>query len=339
MIAIHDSGNWSFRPEWVAYCENKALPYKIVNAYDSDIITQIKDCDLFLFHHHHTSAKDYNFAKQLLFSLEQGGMKIFPDFNTGWHFDDKLGQKYLLESMEAPMVTTYAFYDKSSAYNFIDKAAFPLVFKLRGGAGSNNVKLLKNKDEALNKVNQSFGQGFENYDRLGDLKENIRKYKLNKASIREVLKSLRRVFKSTEFGQTAGRERGYFLVQDFIPNNLSDTRVITIGDKAFAIKRPVRKGDFRASGSGEILYDRSEIDERCVRVAFETTQKLKAQCVAYDFVFNQENEPLIVEINYGFAHRAYDHCPGYWTNEMDFVEGKIDPCGWMVEDLLCQEKN
>lgn len=334
MIAIHNSGQWSFRPEWVAYCEQKSISYKLVDAYDSDIISQIKDCEAFLFHHHHTSAVDYNFAKQLLFSLEQSGMKVFPDFNTGWYFDDKLGQKYLLESIDAPMVNTHTYYDRPTAYNFIDQATFPLVFKLRGGAGSNNVKLLRNKDEAIKKVNQCFGQGFENYDRIGDLKENIRRYKLKKASIQDVLKSLRRVFKSTEFGKTAGRERGYFLVQDFIPNNTSDTRVITIGDKAFAIKRPVRKGDFRASGSGEILYDRREIDERCVSIAFETTQKLKAQCVAYDFVFDQENQPLIVEINYGFAHRAYDLCPGYWTKDMDFVEGKVNPCGWMIENLV-----
>ena len=40
-------------------------------------------------------------------------------------------------------------------------------------------------------------------------------------------------------------------------------RVIVINDKAFAIKRMVRKNDFRASGSGIIEYDKENLtDER-----------------------------------------------------------------------------
>ena len=45
-------------------------------------------------------------------------------------------------------------------------------------------------------------------------------------------------------------------------------------------------------------YEKEKIDERCVKIAFETSQKLKASCVAYDFVFDKNNNPLIVEINY-----------------------------------------
>jgi D-alanine-D-alanine ligase-like ATP-grasp enzyme len=52
--------------------------------------------------------------------------------------------------------------------------------------------------------------------------------------------------------------------------------------------------------------------------AFQTTAKIKALCVAYDFVFDEQNNPLIVEINYGFAHQAYFPCPGYWDDEMNW---------------------
>lgn len=334
MIAIHNSGEWSFRPEWVAYCKANNIVYKLVNAYDTDIIDQLKDSSAFLFHYHHTDAKDYNFAKQLIFSLEQAGKKVFPDFNTGWHFDDKLGQKYLLEALGAPLVPTYAFYDKLTALSFIEKTSLPKVYKLRGGAGSNNVGLLKVKGDAIKYINKAFSSGFENYNAKGDLKEIWRRYRKKEATKKDLLKSIRRIFASTEFGKTAGKERGYVLLQDFIANNTFDIRVITIGSKAFAIKRPVRSNDFRASGSGLIIYNREAIDERCVKIAFDTTDKLKAQCVAYDFVFDIDNKPLIVEINYGFAHRAYDMCPGYWDINLNFIEEKIDPCGWMIEEIM-----
>ena len=96
-IAIHKS-NWGFSPDWIKYCQQNGVPYKIVNCYDSDIVTQLKDCTVLLWHHHHSSAKDVLFAKELLFSLEQSGFKVFPEFNSNWHFDDKVGQKYLLEA-------------------------------------------------------------------------------------------------------------------------------------------------------------------------------------------------------------------------------------------------
>ena len=93
-IAIHKSTGFSER--WLSYCRGKNIEYKIVNAYDSDIIEQLRDCDAFMWHYSHISYKDALFAKQLLFSLQQAGKKVFPNFNTAWFFDDKIGEKYLL---------------------------------------------------------------------------------------------------------------------------------------------------------------------------------------------------------------------------------------------------
>lgn len=80
-----------------------------------------------------------------------------------------------------------------------------------------------------------------------------------------------------------------FLSQDFIPNNDHDIRVIVIGDKAFAIKRMVRKNDFRASGSGNILYDKLQFNVESFRLAFEINNKLHSQCTAMDFIY-QNNQ-------------------------------------------------
>ena len=107
-IAIHHTPG-TFSDRWISYCEEKGIPYKIVDAYSSDIVKQVEDCDAFMWHHHHANYKDALFAKQLLYSLQIAGKKVFPDFNTGWHFDDKVGQKYLLEAIGAPLVTSYVF--------------------------------------------------------------------------------------------------------------------------------------------------------------------------------------------------------------------------------------
>ncbi len=41
----------------------------------------------------------------------------------------------------------------------------------------------------------------------------------------------------------------------------------------------VREGDFRASGSGNMKFEKREFDERCIKIAFETNKKLKSQCL------------------------------------------------------------
>src|SRR5699024_3361924 len=113
-LAIHDRPG-SFSDRWIAYCEKRDVSYKKVNCFDSNIIAQLADCDALLWHHHQTMFKDTITAKRILFALEQAGVKVFPDFNTGWHFDDKVAQKYLLEAIDAPLVPSYVFYDKQKA--------------------------------------------------------------------------------------------------------------------------------------------------------------------------------------------------------------------------------
>ena len=337
-LAIHNSSS-GFHPRWINYCKINKIPFKIVDCYDTDIIKQLKDCDVLLWHHNHSRPDDILFAKQLLFSLEQSGFFVFPNFNTAWHFDDKVGQKYLLEAIDAHLAPSYVFFSKREALDWINQTSFPKVFKLRGGAGAANVKLVKNKSKAIQLIDKAFGKGFKQYEPLNNVKERWRKYKKGLTDFKDVLKGLLRFYKEPEFSKTIGYERGYIYFQDFIPNNDFDVRVIVIGNRAYALKRMVRKGDFKASGSGDMKFAKEEFDERCIKIAFDTNKKLNAQCLAYDFVFDENNNPLIVEVSFAFDVKAYDGCPGYWDEHLEWYEGKFNPQEWMVEDLLLGLQN
>jgi glutathione synthase/RimK-type ligase-like ATP-grasp enzyme len=332
-IGIHNNPS-SFSDRWIEYCKKNNVRYKIVNCYDSDIINQLNDCDAFMWHFSHQNYKDALFAKQLLYSLQVAGKKVFPDFATCWHFDDKVGQKYLLEAIGAPLVPTYVFYTKNEALEWIKKTTFPKVFKLRGGAGSENVILVKNHSQAEKLVNQAFRKGFKVYRPYSNLKERWRKYKLGKTDIKDITKGLIRFVYPPEFSKMHPIEKGYVYFQDFIPNNTFDIRVIVIDNKAFAIKRLTRKNDFRASGSGMIVYRKEEIDERCVKIAFDVNEKIKSQSIAFDFVFDAEHNPLILEISYGFVAEGYDPCEGYWDKDLTWHEGSFNPYGWMVDMMI-----
>ncbi|MFW5996460.1 MAG: hypothetical protein ACOCQP_00445, partial [Lentisphaeria bacterium] len=203
----------------------------------------------------------------------------------------------------------------------------------RGGAGSENVQLVKNQHEAEKLVKRAFGRGFSQYNWYRRFKEALRKYKKGKANLRKVLRPLYNALKRhpTAFAQFKGNEKGYVYFQDFIPNNSYDIRIIVIGDKAFGIKRMTRENDFRASGSGFIKHAKEEIDERCVRLAFEINERIKAQSIAFDFVFDSNDKPMMLEISYGFVASVYEECPGFWDKDLTWHEGAFNPCGWMVD--------
>ena len=332
-IAIHHRQG-SFSERWIEYCQSNNIEYKIVNAFASDIIQQVSDCDCFLWHYHHAHYKDVKAAKNILFALEHSGISTFPNFNTAWHFDDKIAQKYLLEAAKVPLVASYVFYDKLEAIAWINKASFPKVFKLKGGAGAKNVKLAKSKVEALHFIKKAFGNGFPQFDKLGNLKDRIIKYKNGRDNLIGISKALGRFLLTPDFSRQQPNERGYAYFQDFIPNNDFDIRVITINNRAFAIKRIVRDGDFRASGSGNIVYDMNEINLECIKMAFETHRKLSSQCTAFDFVFDGEGKPLIIEISYGFEVKPYDLCPGYWDDSLSWYEESFVPQDWIIEGVI-----
>lgn len=331
-IAIHHRPG-SFSDHWIEYCKQKGIDYKIVNAYDSNIIEQVKGCDAFMWHHHHADPRDVLFAKQLIYSLEEAGIQCFPDFHTTWHFDDKVGQKYLLEAIDAPLVPSYVFYTKQEALQWISSTPFPKVFKLRGGSGAANVRLVKNVRDARKLVNIAFGKGFSQFDRAGYLKERYGKWRSGKDSILGVIKGIGRIFVVTDFAKMHPREKGYAYFQEFIPNNSFDTRVVVIGgQKAMVEQRYVRKGDFRASGSGEFEY--VEADPAVLKIAFDVAAKLKLQSVAFDFIYN-ESQPLIVEVSFGFGTHGISHCGGYYTPDMQWHEDKaLDFYGWMIEEII-----
>lgn len=334
-IAIHHQKD-SFSDRWIAYCQKNGIEYKLVNAYSSDIIQQVEECDAFMWHFHHHDYRAMQMAKALVLSLEAKGVRCFPDSHTCWHFDNKAWQKYLLEAVGAPLVPSYVFYTEMEALTWANNTTFPKVFKLKGGAGASNVKLAHTQKEAERLIKQCFGRGFSQYRWQDHLKEEWRKYKEKKTTLINVLRPFYYAIKRypTEFSHYHQKEIGYAYFQDFIPNNTFDIRVCVVGERAFALKRMTRKGDFRASGSGTIVYDKHQIDERCVQMAFEVNRKLKTQSIAFDFVFDT-NHPLIVEISYGYAVKAYDLCEGYWSDDMQWHEGThFDFCGWMVENLI-----
>lgn len=335
-IAIH-SRNGSFSDRWIEYCGLGNIPFGMVDCNESDIMLQLASFDALLWHWDHNDVRASLFARQLIRSLEQMGMSVFPDTSTCWHYDDKVGQKYLLESINAPLVPCYVFYDREKAIDWIHRADFPKVFKLRGGAGSSNVRLIRDRSTALKICKKAFGKGFVKYPGyFADFQTKMDQVRQKGNYLEKVLRIPSTMGNIARRNWMSSMEKGYVYFQEFVPDNDHDTRITVIGKRAFAFRRMVRKNDFRASGSGVINHDPSKVDLECVRIAFETAGKLRSQSMAFDFVRGSNSDPQIVEISYCYSAPAVYDCPGHWDSDLNWNEGNMWPQDAILEDLLAK---
>jgi glutathione synthase/RimK-type ligase-like ATP-grasp enzyme len=334
-IAINSSSQEEYETHWAEYCEINNIPYKLINCLDSDVISQLEGCDGLMFHVNVGNKDRLIFGKQLLFTLQSGQKKVFPDFHNLWHYDDKVGQKYLFESIKAPLVPTYVFYEKKKALEWINSTSFPKVFKLRNGAGSTNVKLVKDINMAKVLINQAFGKGFKHQvNPWYYLREKWRLYRLDKSKFGGVKAAIKRLFHVPKSERKYGVEQGYVYFQDFIPNNTCDYRLQIVDGKCWGMIRKVREGDFRASGSNMIDFNPNNIPLDMVKLAFDMTKKLKMKSVGFDFVLDGEKKPLVVEMSYTFGIADGELNEGYWDETLKFYPGKFNPFGWMVDGLV-----
>jgi glutathione synthase/RimK-type ligase-like ATP-grasp enzyme len=333
-LAIHHREG-SFSDRWIAYCDSQGIQYKIVNCLDSNIIEQLGSSCVLLWHWYHGDHREQLVARDVIMAAEIMGIKVFPSISTCWHFDNKIAQKYLLEAIGAPLVPTYVFYDLQEALSWIDRASFPKVFKLRKGAGSSNVKLVHSATEARALAKRAFSSGFSPVPHYGQ--DVVKRYR---ASMKrgDLLDVIRRIPKALETIQgrrrMMGLEKGYVYFQDFIPSNDFDTRVTVVGDRAFAYTRNVRPGDFRASGSGDVVYDTDRINQKCVEIAFDVSRKVKSQSMAFDFLLGERQQPYILEVSYGFISHFVHSCSGYWDSRLNWHDGHVWPQEAILIDML-----
>jgi len=336
-IGIHDRKN-SYSTRWIEYCEEKGIDYKIVNCYCYDIIEQLADCDALMWHYYHECAKDVQVAKQLLYALEGSGKVVFPDFASNWHFDDKVGQKYLLESIGAPLVPSYAFYTRKDAVEWANTTTFPKVFKLRGGAASDNVKLVNTRSQAIRLIRKAFGTGFHRYNAWGSLKERWRLYKLGRTDLKDCVRGVVRFFVPTYYCRIVGRDKGYVYFQDFIPDNDHDVRVLLNYGKSLAFRRVVRPGDFRASGSRVFDYEQTRVPRKAIQLTFEIASKLKLQAAAFDYVM-KDDEPLLVELSYASGPSPEQNDHGYYDKDLNYYPVAFNPYDFIVEGVIEEIRN
>lgn len=309
---------------FIRNAEDMGLKYKLIDASRNSVMEQLDEVDIFIWHWTHESYRDIRSARAIIKAAETTGIDVYPDINTCWMFDDKLSQKYLLEALKIPMIPTYVFYDIETAKLWLKECVYPIVYKLPQGAGGSNVRLLRDYQEAyrLCKAHFSFWGKPDVMNKIDGLRDIKGLWsKLNEENIL--------------YGMN---KKGCIYFQDFIPNNTYDIRVTTIGNKNFIFKRYVRENDFRASGSGKIDYKVSEEDLRAILIARKISNKIQAQTMAYDFVYDA-GKLMLCEMSFGFVERAVEKCEGWYDVNLKFHREEINVYKEILQLMISKYEN
>ncbi|MCE5271199.1 hypothetical protein LLH00_07935 [bacterium] len=313
--------------------EHNGIACERLSPSDPSLLERVRGLDLFI-----ARWGLYDHDRQLVRSLlpaveEQLGVKCFPDRATCWHYDDKIGQWYLMQARGFPMVDTRVFWERRAALGWLEREAeYPQVFKLTGGAGSQNVLLVRDAAQGKRLVRRMFGRGILPG---GFLPGGVRLAHFNLyRELRRAGGDMLRRLRGLDASPWWVCQKNYALFQRFLPGNEWDTRVTVIGGRAFAFRRLVRPGDFRASGSGRIDYDPAGVDPLCVQIALRASRELGFQSMAYDFLFDPAGGPCFCEISYTYVSRAVYDCPGWWDRDHRWHAGHLWPEWCQLADCL-----
>lgn len=342
VIAIHPDdytakgsppGSDASSPRWAEGLAAAGCEIRWVDVRANDILTQLEGCHALMWRWAHFDGMGL-IARRLLPVVERElGLLVYPSQRTSWHYDDKIAQAYLLAALGLDIPRTDVFFDRDLAQSWANGCAYPQVLKLASGAGSENVKLVRNVDDAKVWIERLFDHSVTTLD-VDQFASGFMPRARSAAAM--MLGRRSRVARWNGYEPQAG----YALFQEFLDGNAFDTRITIIGNRAFGFRRFNRPDDFRASGSGNIDYDHEAIDPEFVRLGFRAAERLGSQSVAIDGLY-RSGAPVIGEVSYTYVSAAVHACPGHWVldgavdhGELRWVAGQMWPETAQIEGLL-----
>lgn len=324
---IH-SADWT--NGWIEYCKKNNIDYDMLDIMQEHEIERLREYDAILWHFGNYTYEHMLEARSILNAAAKMGLKVFPNVDESWHFDDKVAEMYALQAVGAPIPKSQVHYSMKALRNALDSGEieFPIVAKLRTGSGSHNVKLIKNRRQLIKYARRMFGRGFKPAPSiLYKTSSNIRSAR-NWATFKSKFYRIPEFFRTLSGAKKFPREKGYVYLQEFIPNDNFDMKVMVLGDKCTGFYRPVRSHDFRASGGGAFVDDPQAVfTEQIVKSAFAAADALGMRCVGFDYVLDKRTgEGRIVEMSYGCGHEV-DGAGGYYNREFNWISEPITIAG------------
>ena len=324
-VAVHIPSDGPHPTHWSTLwlrLNDPRFKFEKINLLDCDLQSVANNFDCILWCVDHYRREETELATSIIDFFESNGLKTFPTSKDLKLFDDKAYQSLIMSAKKISTPKFHLYYSKNQALKFSKDTKYPIVVKLKRGSGSQNVSLIKNRRELNAFINKIFSKGIKSSPRIGF---KVWSQTQSAKSIGDVLSRVKKIpgfIKNLKISKSLPVERGYIYAQEWIENSGYDIKVVIVNGKLTAFGRKVRKGDFRASGSGDIIHDDSIINNKIISTAINAYDALELSCVGFDFVIDSNNNtPYIIEMCFGFSNEAalafgkyYDIQNKVWVN-------------------------
>jgi glutathione synthase/RimK-type ligase-like ATP-grasp enzyme len=285
----------------------RSLRYEFVDMTRHDWLEAVRPFDLVLWKPHYMGNAAANFKEKIYVLERHAGKMVVPNYDTIWHFESKIAQSYLFALEDVPTPATTVSFEYGDAMREMDLAAMPVVVKKSNGAASKYVQLVRHRRQTARLATSAFcDELYCNARREGESKF--------RTCLRNLWKPwLWKCFANQALGYSAD---DYLYWQEFLSGNDADLRITVIGDRyAYGFWRRNRPGDFRASGSGRLDFERP-IPEPALRYCLNLSRRMNFDSMAYDILFRGDDF-LINEMSYGYLDSAPYKAAGYYELASD----------------------
>lgn len=245
----------AYYPKYERFLKNNNISYSYYDPYRSNWMEEAEKYDLIVWHTD-SDPSTQDIAEGKIHVLEKMGKSCLPSYEEIWSYENKIRAHYLYKLHKLPAIPTFVSHSKSEVIDYLKSAKYPLISKISTGSASFGVDKLDNYAQAKKVVDQVFC------------------YK----------------GKETYFKYSSQKDYVYF--QDFIEDATYDLRVMSVGDDLFGYYRYPNKGDFRASGAGN--YEKKEIPNEALELAYQVKEKFGSSFLATDFVYSEKLKKFLI---------------------------------------------
>jgi hypothetical protein len=123
------------------------------------------------------------------------------------------------------------------------------------------------------------------------------------------------------------------ILQEYCPGNDRDLRLVVIGERAMGFWRLNRPGDFRASGSGTLVYG-EEFDDECLDLVHTISRDQGFDSMAYDLVRDKSGHWVVLEMSYAYVDECVKDCPFYYDLQ---TRQKVEKLGVYPQDFILHD--
>ncbi len=300
---VRDIGEY---PRWTKYrrfLETNGFPYDLYDIRSHDWIERARPFDVVI----GIISNELDHLEEIrvkYHSLEAFlGKACYPSAAEAVLYENKCLEAYISDISGIPYARTWISHSKEDALGMLAKARYPLVSKVNQSSGSMGVELVPTPRKARRVVRQAFSRNGRGV--------HVPWY----------------------------RQKNYVYFQEFVPNDGYDLRVILVGNWAFGYYRKVLKGDFRASGMGDV--EKRDLPEEAIRIARRVQQSVRSPQIVVDMVHGLDGRFAIVEFSIicqveTAEQLKVDGVPGVYVigdnGELHFEKGRY----WVHELALRQ---